>query len=343
MKAKVIQKKDLGAWVDSLISKHNLIGAREKEAGKFEFKKLGSAAELVLDYDVTVTPPKAFFLPPKETLLKFTTSPKVTVTPVIESNESVLFGVHPYDMIAISQMDRLFEEDNRDTNYLDKRAKSVVVGIDPTKATKWSFWAAMNAAKPSKGYDLWLTDLGDRYFVEVASEKGEKLLSGAKTAEAGAADEAARQAARDKMLKLCSDRDVKANTSELPELFKRNYENHIWEKRAEKCYSCGSCNLVCPTCYCFDVREDLNLDLKGGSRTRYWDGCLLEAFAHVGSGENFREERSQRYRHRLFRKMTYMMDKIGELACVGCGRCSSVCLPDIADPVKVINELKEGK
>jgi len=29
------------------------------------------------------------------------------------------------------------------------------------------------------------------------------------------------------------------------------------------------------------------------------------------------------------------------MACVGCGRCASACLPDIADPVNLFNKLKE--
>jgi ferredoxin len=51
------------------------------------------------------------------------------------------------------------------------------------------------------------------------------------------------------------------------------------------------------------------------------------------------EERRDRYRHRFYRKWAYLFGKLDEPACVGCGRCSSVCLPDIADPVKVFNSL----
>jgi hypothetical protein len=88
----------------------------------------------------------------------------------------------------------------------------------------------------------------------------------------------------------------------------------------------------------------MNLDMKGGTRTRYWDGCLLQDFASIASGENFREKRAERFRHRIFRKSNYVPALIGgEIACVGCGRCSSGCLPDIADPVKIYNQLAEEK
>ncbi|HID74244.1 MAG TPA: hypothetical protein EYP43_04245, partial [Thermoplasmata archaeon] len=107
----------------------------------------------------------------------------------------------------------------------------------------------------------------------------------------------------------------------------------------EKCLKCGSCVLVCPTCYCFDVRDESDLSLTRGERYRTWDGCLLEDFAKVASGENFRGTKASRYRHRYNKKGVYLFDRFGFIACVGCGRCSSQCIPDIANPVDVFNDL----
>lgn len=341
MKHKIISKGDLAPWVNELAKKGSLIGVREKGFGKYEFASIENFEELRLDYDVAVTPPKKFFQPSKETLLTFKRGGDFKLNAVVEAEGLVIFGVHPYDAKALSQMDKVFADDNRDSNYWEKRGKATIVGIDPARANKWAFWSSMGAATVDKGFDLWLTDLGDRYFVEVATEKGGKLLKHATTSEATEADTSAHNETRSKLSTLCAgDRKINIEASKLPVLFESRYEDSLWEKRAEKCYSCGSCNLVCPTCYCFDVKEEIDLDLVNGRRVRLWDGCLLESFAAVGHGENFRGERSERFRHRLLRKMTYMNKKVGEVACVGCGRCSSVCLPDIADPVKVINELK---
>jgi len=345
MKPKIITKNDFGAWVDSLIKKVGVVGVKEKEAGKFHFAPLETAAELRLDYDVTITPPKKFIQPPKEILLMFEIgNDKFKAKAVIEAKELVLLGVHPYDMKAINQMDKVFTDDNKETNYLERRKNITIIGVDPVNASKWGFWHDMGAATVDKGFDLWLTDLGDRYYVEAGSKQGEKLLSSAKTNDAGKTDSELQKEARLNLKSLCKpERKVKATVNELPSLFGNSYESTVWEEHAKKCYSCGSCNLVCPTCYCFDVREDVDISLKSGRRIRYWDGCLLEDFAMVGHGDNFREERGDRFRHRLFRKYSYMVDKVGDIACVGCGRCSSVCLPDITDPVKIINELKGGK
>ena len=73
---------------------------------------------------------------------------------------------------------------------------------------------------------------------------------------------------------------------------------------------------------------------------------MLPGFAEVSLGggktENFREHPHERYRHRVMRKTTYLNDKIGGPACVGCGRCAISCLADIADPVHIVDTIMEA-
>jgi ferredoxin len=61
----------------------------------------------------------------------------------------------------------------------------------------------------------------------------------------------------------------------------------------------------------------------------------------VAGDHEFRKKRLERFRHRLYRKGKYVPEKISSpiMACVGCGRCVSACLPDIANPVNVYNRL----
>ena len=109
---------------------------------------------------------------------------------------------------------------------------------------------------------------------------------------------------------------------------------------SKKCLSCGSCNLVCPTCYCFDVTDRLQLNLKDGKRFRRWDSCQLDSFAAVATGENFRTERKNRLKHRLNRKCLYETSDYGKPSCVGCGRCARACVAGI-DIKEAINILAE--
>ena len=116
----------------------------------------------------------------------------------------------------------------------------------------------------------------------------------------------------------------------LPEILDESYDSLIWDALSRNCFSCGTCNLVCPTCYCFDVREVVEMNLLEGRRERRWDGCMLQNFAEVAGGENFREHKADRLRHRIFRKGKYMREMFGKSGCVGCGRCDRHCTAGIS-------------
>ncbi len=120
------------------------------------------------------------------------------------------------------------------------------------------------------------------------------------------------------------------NLDSLPKCFEENKHHPIWEEEGSRCLSCGSCILVCPTCYCFDVADELALNLKTGERLRRWDACMLHAFSTVSGGENFRKKATERLKHRIHRKFNYLMKKHGQSVCVGCGRCVKACLAKIS-------------
>lgn len=344
MAVKTLTKDQFRKFTGKLIEAGRVVGAKRKEA-KFAFGDIRDASELELDYDVTLSSPRAFFQPPKETLVEFKVGAKTELSAKFETEPFVLIGIHTYDLRALNQMDKIWATDHADEHYLARRRAATIIALEPTKASKHSFWSSMDAMVAKEGFDLLLTDIGAKFAIEVGTENGAKLLAkhAPDAADATPEELASREKARAKLATMCAkDREVKAKASEITALMKKSYEHPIWKTQAEKCYSCGSCNLVCPTCYCFDVKDHIELDLAHGCRTRSWDGCLLEGFAHVGSGENFREHRHERFRHRILRKTVFVPEKIGELACVGCGRCAEVCLPDITDPVNIINTIKEG-
>jgi sulfhydrogenase subunit beta (sulfur reductase) len=123
----------------------------------------------------------------------------------------------------------------------------------------------------------------------------------------------------------------------------KNHGHPVWEVFGEKCYSCGSCVFVCPTCYCFDVKDELDIDLENGRRVRVWDGCMLENFATCAGGHNFRKTRAARFRHRIFRKGVNLPLKYSYYGCVGCGRCARDCTSSIAGPVKVLSYIQDNQ
>ena len=342
---KTLSKEQLLGFVDAMIADLSVKGVKAKRGSEesFLFGEIDCAKQLRLDYDVTILPPKKYLMPPCEVLTKFTLGDSPSAEPcVAEPSQIVLVGIHPYDMIAINQIDQVMSEPNSDPNYAARRDALTIIGVDPARAGERAFWGPMDCDSVADGFDLWLCDLGDKYLIEVGSARGEALLEKYADARDATDDELqAQMDARKEIAGLCATGEANFTTAELPNLLRENFDHKVWSDKAETCLSCGSCNLVCPTCYCFDVKDEVDLSMETGQRYRIWDGCLLEDFAKVAGNENFRERRLQRYRHRLFRKGMYQFDKYGQIACVGCGRCATACLPDIANPVDVFNTLKE--
>lgn len=339
---RVISKEDFDNFVNCLITEQsiNVIGVKSK-GDKFAFGPLESANELRLDYDVTLLPPKKYFFPQRETLVTYNVGKGFSAKDSSENKSTVIIGVHPYDIIALLHMDEIFAETKSDPYYFEKRKASIIIGVNMQKMSKWCFASYMGCATVEYGYDLMLTDLGNRYAISIGSEKGEALLD-------KYAQNVNNALARDIQLVGQKKQEVMSMTQQkldfspqlIPELLSKSYgQSAFWEKHSEKCLACGSCVLVCPTCYCFDVKDNPDLSLEQGERVRTWDGCLLEDFAKVASGENFRPTRPTRYRHRYFKKGKYLFDRFGFISCVGCGRCSSNCLPNIANPVNLFNDM----
>jgi len=339
---KIVGKDALETWVDEVIARMRTYGVQAK-GDHFSFEPLRRAADLRLDYDVTILPPKKYLQPPRETLLRF--SGAVEYESVFDEDPFVIFGIHPYDLEAILQMDAIFEKDQRDEHYLRRRSKAVLVACDVETVSENVFAGCMGTAYLESGFDILITKIdGGDYVVDIQTDAGRSIADSLKSAkDADKKALAARREVWNKNKARLRRHKLEVPLEELPALLEAGYEHPIWEERAQRCYSCGSCNLVCPTCYCFDVRDDVGWDLKHGVRARVWDGCLLAGFAEVAGGHNFRRNRADRYRHRYYRKGKYLPEMIGKTACVGCGRCITACTAKIANPVEVYNALLEEK
>ena len=342
MQPKTIAKEDLTSFVGNLSGLGEVVGVKRKN-GKYVYDQISDPSELCLDYDVTILPPKKYFLPQKETFLKFKIGDQVSVEPVIEAGPRFIIGVHPYDIKAIELLDEVYTAKNPDPNYLKKRENSIIIGVDCQNPSPNAFCSSILTNVVDTGFDLLLTDIGDRYVVTVGSEKGDELLTkNARTREATDQDIALMNEAREKSAQKYQ-LSLGFPPFEIPGLLESNYENPLWAELAEKCLSCGRCTLVCPTCVCFDVQDEMELNLTDGIRYRTWDSCLLPDFAVVATGENFRPDKVSRIRHRYFRKGLYMAQRYGKLGCVGCGRCISECLADISSPVDTYKRLRGGQ
>ncbi len=338
MEELIINKDLIVPWLTELLASGREVIGVKKHLQRYRFEKLDKAEEAVLDYDVTLQSPKKFVFPPREDLFAF--AGIEARMPQLEKTERVIFGVHPYDIHAISLLDAVFSDGETDPYYLVHRAQSILVGVDVSKPSLNAFCTSMGTATVEEGFDLMLTPIEGAYFVRVGSDKGKKILPRELVKAITDTQRGQFYKEQDRAKVRFALNKIEASVKDLPVLLEKNAHHPIWEELEKRCLGCGSCNLVCPTCYCFDVKDDLALNLSNGMRYRTWDGCLLRDFTKVASGEVFRESRADRNRHRFFRKGKYMIEKYNKPGCVGCGRCTTHCLADI-NPVEVFNALAQ--
>jgi len=339
MLPRVLRKDDFGKFAETLIGQRPVVGPAARE-NKFVFEELDSGDGLRMDYPIALLSPKKYFFPQFETLLRYKMGDAVELEPVVEAQPRVILGAHPCDVAATWLLDAVFSDREGDPHYLARRSRAIIVGLDCNKpCDEYQFCLDMGSLYNREGADLFLTDLGDRYFVEISTERGKALLDGATRDARPAASEdfAARQDIEEEKARGFRHK-LPFDAKYLPEILDESYDSLIWEAIGRRCFSCGSCNLVCPTCYCFDVRDEVALSLKEGERGRRWDSCQLAEFAEVAGGENFREARSERLRHRFFRKGKYILEDYGRMGCVGCGRCDRTCVAKISS-VETYNQI----
>lgn len=333
----IVAKKDIPSFLDSLKQNYKVY-APVKQDDYVVFKTILDGSEVVLDYANSKIPPKGIMFPQSEKLFTFKIDGKDTkLEETVENGKNLVFGIRPCDTKSISLLDNVFNNDQyRDPYYFAKRENTVLVGIGCNTPETTCFCTSLNGGPfDTNSLDLLLIDLGDKYLVEVVTDKGKDLLATAAYSEATDADKDA--ASKAKEAATLSSRVAMDN---LKQTLDKNFEDEIWNTIHEKCIGCGTCTYVCPTCHCFDIVVDAKDNQ--GANVRNWDSCMFPLFTMHGSGHNPRPSGKERFRNRIMHKFKYFIDRFDATACVGCGRCIKDC-PVNVDIRMVLAEIQEAE
>jgi sulfhydrogenase subunit beta (sulfur reductase) len=335
----LLKKEKFNEFISALSRMQKLVAPVAKGHRNYAFEEVTSGNNMALKYIPTILPLKKFFMPQRETLLEFKLDKRSHAEAVVECEPVTIFGAHTCDLAGIQCLNMVFSERPKDYNYLTRKSKVTLIGLECNEyCDEYASCHLVNASFPSGGYDLFFTDLGDYFMVHVNTISGEEILNATGSFEqADTAQSNALKSLRDHKRKTFSN-EVPIKTSRIPELFDVTFGARVWKELEERCLACGNCTNVCPTCYCFDIRDELDLSLKHGVRYRVWGSCQLEPFARVAGGINFRKDRSARQRHRYYRKFRYPVDRFARFFCTGCGRCTRTCMASISLK-ETLNEL----
>jgi sulfhydrogenase subunit beta (sulfur reductase) len=336
MASKKVSKKDIAKLLNQWRQEFAVF-APSRESGVATMAKWEGKDTGFLDwYRNTVVPPKSNFLPQMEEMFNFqkdTEGYHIELPP--DGEKQLIFGIRPCDARALAIIDTNFKDLYKDPYYLSRRNSAVLIGLGCTSPGESCFCTSLGISPAeSSDVDLLLTDIGNELLVEAVSATGKKLIaktSGLKAATRNdeARAEEVKKAAYSKVTR-------RINAEGIVERLLASFDDQgFWEKVAAKCISCGICTLLCPTCYCFDINDELTR--QQGTRFRSLDSCAFPVYTKMPM-ENPRAEKWRRVRQKVCHKYGFFPMSFKDIACTGCGRCVRLC-PVNWDITQVINSV----
>jgi len=343
---KVIRKEGLKELFDLLTRDNPVIGpveiGRDKDGLPLHgFAEVSEFQGLSLDYTTTKLPAKQYFLPYREELASFCLAGKDWDKTVDYHCDRpyVLFGLHACDINALNKLDKVLLGGAYPVPYYAAKRKNMfIVGIDCREPRPSCFCRSMGSDTAQRGFDLFITDLGDRYFVEILTDTAFNCIKKIGSEEPQEADHLRYRQVVDQRNKKFT---TQVDTTDLTKILDMEFQSEVWKYWGDRCLSCGTCANVCPTCYCYTVQEQTALDLRSATKTKMLYSCNYLDFAEVAGGHNFRPHSHNRLKYRYYHKHRGFVEAYEESLCVGCGRCGEACLANITVP-EVISTVRGG-
>ena len=276
MQAYVVSHEDWNLFLGRVMEDRAVVGPRQRpdQPGFYYFDHVKDPRDLALDYTTTTIPPKNAFFPPIETLFRFTESNPPEINLVRDTTPFLIVGVHPCDLAAIDALDSAYSYPPAEVRWVEQRKRATIVGID-CLPDEYCFCASMGTSESRKTCDLFLTLIDGAYFIEVHTAAGEKMLKTVPKipTQARHLEEVERWHSEKVALTTAS---LDSPIAEFADILDRGGLTPVWQEVASRCYSCGSCNTTCPTCFCFSMDDEFDLTLATGC-TKTFVGFLSTA------------------------------------------------------------------
>ena len=177
--ARTISKGDLAAWLAALMRRAEVIAPVADHGGDVSFAPISSPEQVVFEFGNTLYPPKGYVLPQVDPLVAIERGDRgYQIRRVLDVRPRVLFNVRSCDAAGIAFLKRVHASDLPDGGFLARTETLTVVTLACTVPCEHGFCTCSNAGPfLADGYDLQLTDLGDRLLAEPGSEAGAALLA----------------------------------------------------------------------------------------------------------------------------------------------------------------------
>jgi len=289
--------------------------------------------------------PKSIIYPQSERMFEFSLNKEDPDAFILKEAEKefplqAIIGIRPCDAHAFQIVKKNFDNpDYKDPWWTKRYENTTFIGLGCNNPRNTCFCTKVGGGPFSEiGLDAIMYDLGENFLIKVLTDKGSlflKKIEGGKEAEETHIKQAE---------KIKKEAEAKIKTDiEIEALLKKGilqvFEADIWEEISFPCINCGICTYLCPTCWCFDIQDEVYKDK--GDRIRNWDSCMFPIFTLHASGHNPRAEKFRRVRQRFMHKLKYYPEKYHDgVQCSGCGRCIIAC-PTNMDIREIANKMSK--
>lgn len=319
------------------------IGYRsEEEAGRYQLFATDNGR--TFDAPVGADSVKRFLFPPRSELFGTKQQAGTYQLEFVEepTTRRALLGVRACDLAAIEVLDRTFADQRYpDPIYRRRRQHLFILAADCHSPGATCFCHSMGTGpRAETGYDLALSELEDCFLLRVGSQLGADILA---TCSVQPASEDQLRVAEAAIEVAIENMGRAVETDGLPELLLGNLDHPRWDDVACRCLNCTNCTLVCPTCFCWDVKDETDLPGDRSLRVRVWDSCFSPDHSYHAGGGSARPDVRSRYRQWLTHKLGSWVHQFGVSGCVGCGRCITWCPAaiDITEEVAALRGVDE--
>lgn len=324
----MITHKQFLKFIKTLKIGYNVLGpVRDSDSDEVFIKPIDKPEDIDWSGKIPLYSFKKHFFKPTEKMFKYK-GPKLEEVPVYTERSVAILGLNMLDLRALGMYNLIFK---RDSYYQKRRLKNLLIGVSSVALSKNDYQIfAENFEKNI------LEHLHFDIFFEKQDENRYRIFTGSRTGQ--------------KVLNICEINNYEhvqfagpireegkdTRMLALYEKVKNSKDNPIWKELAEKCYACGKCSMVCPTCYCFDV-YDIK-ELSGGKKIRQWGSCFYPEFSQIAGGHKFLDTIAKRMFYWYYHKFVAIPEKYSIPGCVSCLRCVKVC-PAGIDIRKVLESL----
>lgn len=298
--------------------------------------------------------PKAFLVPPRECVARYSTAsesqkdaaPEADPT---EDQSTTVVGLRACDIAAAEYLDKVFlEGEGEEPFYKTRRESQVVISVDCTSIHEKCFCDVVGG-KPfaSGGFDLNISPISTGYLLWVGTGQGQRLIDAHKELFREATPEEIQEvkAQRQKTSEeLTSQNKGLKLTEHLQQILEDMEDDQWWEKYSGQCVECAACTNICPTCHCFYL-YDRTAGKDEFERIKTWDSCLTADYSRMagvgGNKPNPRALLRTRFANRFLHKYRFSPIQYGVLGCTGCGRCLEACFGAV-DIRKVLEDIEQA-